>query len=238
MGFFDFLRDSPRYAATPGSINRLNKRHRFLVQPYADELRGSSVLDLASHDGRWSYALSAAGASAVVGVEARTELFEQFEGYPDGPEKDRVSFVAGDVYDVLPRLADEGRRFDVVALLGLFYHVMDHYGLLKLIARLEPRLIIVDSEFAMSPDPIVRLIQEKTDNRLNAIPHTPDQVRAPAGIPSKAAMALMAASLGYDIEWADWETLGHRQRRGLRSYYREAPDWKRRDTCALRPTRA
>ncbi len=238
MGFFDFLRDSPRYAATPGSINRLNKRHRFLVQPYADEIRGSSVLDLASHDGRWSYALSAAGAAEVVGVEAREELIEQFAAYPEGPDKDRVSFIAGDVYQVLPRLVVEGRRFDVVALLGLFYHVMDHYGLLKLIARLEPRLVIVDSEFAMTTDPVIRLIREKTDNRLNAIPHVADQVRAPAGIPSKAAMELMADSLGYDVEWADWEALGPRQRRGLQSYYREPPEWKRRDTCALRPSGA
>jgi 2-dehydropantoate 2-reductase len=34
MGFFDFMRDSPRYGDSPGSIARLNKRHRFLIKPY------------------------------------------------------------------------------------------------------------------------------------------------------------------------------------------------------------
>ncbi|MGY2704304.1 class I SAM-dependent methyltransferase [Nocardioides sp. HB32] len=235
MPFFDFLRDAERYASTPGSVKRLNTRHRYLVKPYAAELEGSSVLDLASHDGRWSYALSAAGAREVVGIEARAESIAGFAAYPDGPVKDRIGFIQGDVYEELPRLVAEGRRFDVVALLGLFYHVMDHYGLLKLIARLEPRLVIVDSEFALSPDPIVRLIREKTDNRLNSIAHVPDQVRAPAGIPSRSAMELMAETLGYAVEWADWETLPEGRRAGLRSYFREPPEIKRRHTCALRP---
>lgn len=235
MGFFDFLQSSPRYASTPGSIARLNQRHRFLIKPYASDIKGSSVLDIASHDGRWAYALSAAGAREVVGIEARPESISQFSSYPPGPVKDRVRLVQGDVYDELPRLVAERQEFDIVALFGFFYHVMDHFLLLKLITRLNPRLIIIDSEFSMDPDPVVRIVREKTSNQLNSIAHVPDQARAPVGIPSKAALEVMAASLGYGVEWADWETIEPRRRRGLASYYREPPEWKRRDTCALRP---
>jgi methyltransferase family protein len=234
MRFFDFLRDTERYSGTRGSIARLNKRHRFLIEPYKAELEGRSVLDLASHDGRWSYALSAAGAREVTGIEARAESIAHFAAYPEGPVKDRIRFVQGDVYDVLPQLVAEGKRYDVVALFGLFYHVMDHYLLLKLIAQLEPELIIIDSEFFLSPDPVVRIIREKTDNRLNSIPHVSGQVRAPAGIPSKLALEVMATTLGYGVEWADWEVLDEGERGGLASYYREPPEFKRRDTCALR----
>jgi hypothetical protein len=235
MGFFDFLGEIERYAENPGGVRRLNKRYNFLVRPYVAEIEGSSVLDLASHDGRWSYALSAAGAREVVGVEARPELIEQFQYYPPGPVKDRVSFVQGDVYDALPKLAADGRRFDVVALFGLFYHVMDHYLLLKLIHRLDPRLIIVDSEFYLSEEPTVRLIREGTDHVLHSIAHIPGQVKAPAGIPSKTALGWMAETLGYRIEWADWGTVPPERRGGVQSYFRELPDIKRRDTCALRP---
>jgi hypothetical protein len=45
----------------------------------------------------------------------------------------------------------------------------------------------------------------------------------------------MAATLGYGIEWADWGSLSPDERGSLGSYYREPPEWKRRDTCALRP---
>jgi hypothetical protein len=235
MGFFDFLRDSPRYADTPASIARLNKRHRFLIDPYVDDIKGASILDLASHDGRWSYALSAAGAGEVLGIEGREESIEQWAAYPEGPVKDRVSFVHGDVYEEMPRLVAEGREFDVVALFGLFYHVMDHYNLLKLIYALKPKLIIIDSEFFISPDPTVRIAREKTDNRLNSIEHIPGQKRAPMGFPSRTALEVMAATLGYGVEWADWGTLAPERRNGLASYYREPPEWKVRNTCALRP---
>jgi SAM-dependent methyltransferase len=232
MEFFDFLGKDPRYRRN--SRNRLNKRHRFLVEPYRADLAGSSVLDIGAYDGRWSYALSEAGAREVVGVEAREESTALFASYPPGPIKDRVRFVQGDVQDVLPRMIADGTTFDVVALFGFFYHVMDHYTLLKQISQLGPRLVIIDSEFAMSPRPVIRLVREKTDNDHNSIAHVPGQTKAPVGIPSKLALTWMAASLGYAVEWADWESLEPRERRGLDGYFTEPPGWKRRDTCALR----
>jgi SAM-dependent methyltransferase len=232
MEFFDFLGKDPRYGRT--SLNRLNKRHRFLVEPYRADLDGSSVLDIGAYDGRWSYALSEAGAREVVAIEAREESMALFESYPPGPIKDRVRYVQGDVQDVLPRMIADGTRYDVVALFGFLYHVMDHYNLLKQIAQLGPRLVIIDSEFTMSPRPAIRLVREKTDNDHNSIAHVPGQTKAPVGIPSRLALTWMAASLGYGVEWADWESLKPRERRGLDGYFTEPPGWKRRGTCALR----
>jgi hypothetical protein len=235
MAFFDFLADNPRYARRSKSINRLNKRFGFLISPYATDIAGSTVLDLASHDGRWSYALSSAGAEEVLGIEARADLIAQFKAYPPGEAKDRVSFVQGDVYEELPKLIRDGRTFDVVSVYGLYYHLMDHYGLLKLIKQLGPRLVIIDSEFFLSPDPAVRLQVEPTDNPLNSIEHEQGQAHAPVGFPSQAAVEVMANSLGYEVEWADWEVVPRDEREGIYAYYRRAPKWKRRNTCALRP---
>jgi len=232
MEFFDFLRRDPRYGRH--SLNRLNKRYQFLVQPYRADIDGSTVLDIGAYDGRWAYALSDAGAREVVAIEGREESMAHFESFPPGPAKDRVRFVIGDVQDVLPRMIADGTRFDVVALFGFLYHVMDHYRLLTQIARLGPRLVIIDSEFAMSPRPVIRLVREKTDNDHNSIARVPGQTKAPVGIPSRLALTWMAASLGYDVEWADWESLAPRERRGLSGYFTDPPEWKRRDTCALR----
>jgi Methyltransferase domain len=234
MEFFDFLQKEHRYSSTRNSVNRLNKRHRFLIEPYRSDIEGSSVLDIGAYDGRWAYALSAAGAREVVGIEAREESMAKFAAYPPGPVKDRVRFERGDVQEVLPRLAAEGGQFEVVALFGFLYHVMDHYNLLKMIARLRPRLVIIDSEFCTNPGAIIRLAREKTDNDHNSIAHVPGQSKVPVGIPSKRALTWMAASLGYDVEWADWETLKRRERRGLDGYFTKPPEWKRRGTCALR----
>ena len=55
---------------------RLNQRHRALIQSNAAVIAGRRVLDIASHDGRWSLAASMAGAEYVLGIEARQHLAE------------------------------------------------------------------------------------------------------------------------------------------------------------------
>jgi hypothetical protein len=112
---------------------------------------------------------------------------------------------------------------------------MDHYGLLKLIKRLGPRLVIIDSEFHLSPDATIRFAMESTSSDLNSIAHIEEQQTAPVGIPSRLALEVMAHSLGYVVTWADWDSVPDSGRGGLKAYYRQASAWKRRGTCALRP---
>jgi len=234
MSFFDFLKDTDRYADKDLNIGRLDRRREFIIDPYVDDLKDARVLDLASHDGRWSYALSAAGAREVVGIEARGDLIAQFESYPEGAVKDRISFIQADVFEELPRMIGRGEKFDVVAVYGLYYHIMDHYTLLKLVKQLSPRLVIIDSEFLVRDAPLIRLATERTGSHLNSISHETGQDVAPIGVPSRPAVEMMAGSLGYDVTWADWDSLPRGRRQRVHDYFR-ANHWKRRGTCALRP---
>ena len=211
----------------------MNLRHEFIVEPFRAQIQGARILDIASHDGRWSYALAGAGAAEVHGIEARAELIESYAAFPDSPFKERVSFTHGDLYQELDRLIAQGARYDVVALFGILYHVMDHYGLLARVQRLGPKVIIIDSEFMSKPNPMIQLARERTDNVLNATGQIPGQETTLVGIPSTGAMERMAEVLGYDIVWSDWDALAKERRRGLRDYYRDTA--KRRKTCALFP---
>jgi hypothetical protein len=233
MGFFDFLNDTARYGGKRVNIGRLERRREFIVEPYADELKDARVLDLASHDGRWSYALAAAGAREVVGIEFRQDLIDQFAEYPQGETRDKVSFIQGDVFEELPKLLARGEKFDVVAIFGLYYHIMDHYTLLKLVKQLGARLVVIDSEFLTRGAAVIRLSLESTASHLNTISHETGQAEAPIGIASREALEMMAGSLGYAVSWADWDTLPEDERVGLSEYFREG-HWKRRGTCALR----
>lgn len=233
MGFFDFLNDTTRYGGRPTSISRLERRREFIVEPFVDEIKDGRVLDLASHDGRWAYALAGAGAREVVGIEFRQELIDQFAGYPEGEIRDRVSLIQGDVFEELPKLVAAGERFDVVAIYGLFYHVMDHYALLKLVKQLGARLVVIDSEFLTRKAPLIRLSMEDTDCEFNVISPETRQAQAPIGIVSRSALEMMAGSLGYAATWADWDSVPAADRRGLREYYREG-GLRLRGTCALR----
>jgi len=232
MGFFDFLATVPPYSEGKAPARRMNKRHALLIEPFADMIDGARALDIAAHDGRWSYALAGTGAREVVGIEARSELIERFAAFPDTGFKDRVTLQQGDLYDYLDGAVAAEERFDVVALLGIFYHVMDHFRILRQIRALGPKIVIVDSEFMHSAQPYIQLLNEMTDQSLNAAPQIDGQTRAIKGVPSTGAMEKMAAAVGYGVIWLDpTETFANRM--GVQDYFRAGR--KRRAACILSP---
>jgi hypothetical protein len=234
MGSFEFLSSLREYGRGRSlRRRRLDARHRFLVAPYRDEIRGARVLDLGAHDGRWAYALAAAGAAEVVAVEARARLVRRFAAFPDPVLRARVRFREGDVFARLEEAVAAGERFDIVAVFGLLYHLMDHHRLLLLIRRLGPRLVLVDGEFDCRKGPVIQLVRERTARPLNAAPQFPGQQVGVKGIPSFAALEVIADTLGYAATWADWSALPEDAREGVGDYFWTGPT--RRGTCALRP---
>lgn len=239
--FKDFLA-GPKYSK-PRSINRLEQRYRHIVEPFKGEISGSRVLDLACHDGRWSYALAHAGAKSVVGVEGRADVLEMFKTYRQSEVTERIELRCNDIFAELESENRAGEAYDVVAIFGIFYHIVDHFRLLDLVRSLGPKLVIIDSEFVNRPAPIVFLNLERTDAELNAIPGKFGEQIAAAGTPSFSAMELMAKSMNYEIEWVDWSALPESDRDGVGDYFApvsrkkegEHPLFVKRATCALRP---
>src|SRR5438046_1422930 len=69
--FFD---QYPRFYETSQTGNvagRLNQRHHAIFTQNADIFPGARVLDIVSHDGRYSLAALKSGASHVLGIEGR-----------------------------------------------------------------------------------------------------------------------------------------------------------------------
>ena len=98
-------------------LNRMNERYEALFASNRDIFDGARVLDLASHDGRYSFAALKTGAARVTGVEVRESLIqkaqETFAFYGQDPATYR--FICGDVFEVLER---EQLEVDVVLCLG------------------------------------------------------------------------------------------------------------------------
>ncbi len=236
-GFFDFIRALPYYAETNLAVERMNKRHRFVIDPFRADIAGARVLDLAAHDGRWAYAFAGAGADSVLGIEGRQELIDMYRDFPETPFKGRVTLRQGDIFAGVEAEIAAGRTYDVIGVLGIFYHIADHVRLLDLLRRLRPRLVIVDSEFYLSRGALIRLHAERTDLALNAIRKGPVADVAAVGVPTFQAMEMMARCTGFGIDWLDWATLRPDDQDGVRDYY--VPSKKRpkilRATCALRP---
>jgi len=235
-GFFDFLKTLPPYDDNANTVYRLEQRRRLIIEPFAPQIEGARVLDIAAHDGRWSYALAHAGAAEVVGVEARAELVARFDAFPETAFKPRVRLTCNDLYAEIEARVSRGESFDMVAVYGIFYHIMDHFRLLSLIRRLAPRLIVIDSEFITLDNAMVQVLKEEVSNPLNAVSDVPGVTHTVVGVPSRRATGFMAEALGYELSWVDHATLLGRDRRGMKDYFREGR--KARFTCALTPAGA
>lgn len=220
-GFFDSY---PRFfstSATQSSPDRLNQRYRALIQSNADIVAGRSVLDIASHDGRWSLAAHKAGAKYVLGIEARQHLVESARasmreyGVPEG----QVEFVQGDVMVELEQL--EIGRFDTVFCFGFFYHTMDHMPLLRKIARLKPTSLVMDTAISTRLGSIIEVRDEAIEHEGAAAVGDPgNPARAVRGYPSRAAMELMLKAAGFSaLRCYNWRDVGIKRWDDLKAYY-------------------
>ncbi|OUO81079.1 rRNA large subunit methyltransferase I [Blautia sp. An249] len=79
--------------------------------------RGAEVLDCFTHTGSFALNAGLAGASHVIGVDASQLGVEQArENAALNHLEDRVEFLCADVFDLLPELERQGKKFDVVIL--------------------------------------------------------------------------------------------------------------------------
>ena len=208
-----FFEQYPRFyttSSTAPTTARLNLRYEAILGENRDIFAGASVIDLASHDGRWSLAALATGARLVIGIEARPELVqaaaENLSEYGYGA--DRARFVTGDVHEVLNTQDFEA---DVVLCLGFLYHTLRYNELLHGIRRTGARHLIIDtfSPQMMRPVPNVNVISEPA--------YQPGKAAADAytngpwvlvGRPNLAAIGTMLGAYGYRTErLSDWAGL-------------------------------
>ncbi len=209
---------------------RLNQRHRALIQSNAAVIAGRRVLDIASHDGRWSLAASMAGAEYVLGIEARQHLAEAARdnmreyGVPAG----KVEFVQGDVMVELDKL--ESGLFDTVFWFGFLYHTIDHMPLLRKIARLKPTSLVIDTTVSGRPGlqpqrqthpSVIEVHDEAIEHESTAAFGDPgNPVRAVRGYPSREALQMMLAAVGFStLPYYDWRTAGIQRWDDLKNYY-------------------
>jgi hypothetical protein len=208
-GFFDqhslFLSSSH----TGAFLNRLNQRYRACIEWNEEVIRGKRILDLASHDGRWSYAAIVTGAANVVGIEARDHLVQAAVSnlrHYEVPENS-FHFVLGDVFECLDQV--EPTSVDTVFCFGYFYHIANHMLLLSKIARLRPKYLIVDT--GLHPDPLPTIVMYLDDPQAeHAAARFDSEGSKPVvvGAPSKSALELMLHNFGWSISYFDWHRAG------------------------------
>ncbi len=93
------------------------KYNRLAVQNLCRNLKPAKVLDCFTHTGSFALNAGIAGSEKVLGVDASQLAVDQAteNAHLNGLE-DHVTFQCADVFDLLPKLEQEGEKFDVVIL--------------------------------------------------------------------------------------------------------------------------
>ena len=217
--FFDSFPEFYKTSKTGIFPNRLNNRYLALIDNNKNIISNSSILDIGSHDGRWSFAALKNGASKIIGIEANQFLVKnslnnmKFYGIP----KERYHFITGNIFKEIQKI--KPKTIDVVFCFGIFYHIMNHMHLLAEIKKLKPKYLILDSKINPSEHPIIRLVKEDPVKEGTGVQGDfisgGDVV---AGLPSKSAIELMLDSLGFEFGNYDWHNLGITNCKGLVDY--------------------
>jgi len=223
-GFFDEYPLFYSTSKTHALPNRLNQRYRACIEWNGAAIRGQRILDLASHDGRWSFAAMKAGATNVVGIEARDYLVRASDANlrKHGISENSFRFIVGDVFENLDRI--EPYSFDTIFCFGFFYHVANHILLLSKIARLKPKYLILDTALYLDPCNVIVLSAEDSEReasaaRVGSDRIGPDMNLIMSGTPSKGALEYMLSYFGWSFAYYNWHRVGIRRWDDIKDYH-------------------
>jgi len=205
-GFFD---DYPNFFQTSKTVehpNHLNGRFKAIIESNLSIIKNSSILDIASHDGRWSFAALKNGAKSIVGIESRDHLvknsYENMIKYKIEPNS--YEFIKNDIHKEIQNL--KPNQFDIIFCLDFLYHTIDHWFLLSQIKRLNPKFIIIDTRIDLSNERIIKLHVDYSEKEAHATSENILNSKVLVGTPSKSSLEMMLTCLGFDnIEYFEWK---------------------------------
>lgn len=205
--FFDQYPRFYKSSHTSPFPERLNRRYKAIIEWNQEWLNGARVLDIGSHDGRWTLAaIRGGGAKHVTGIEVREHLLQESHHamveYHVPPEQ--YEFVAKDAHDVI-RTYYPG-QFDVILCLGFLYHSHSPLSLLQHFVRLRPKLIVLDINTVQSNQAAFVMGFNNSNEEQDAFSEHGGRVIVL--LPTIPAINTFFKHYKLEPEYYDWEKLG------------------------------
>jgi 16S rRNA G966 N2-methylase RsmD len=171
------------------TLDRLNHRHGQMIEHHQNKIKGATILDFGSYDGRWTYAAIEAGAKHVTGIEINPKYAAQAEKNMRelGVSPERYDFVIGDVLEEINKITPGS--VDGVIFAGLYYHITYHVELMKALKESGVKWIIMDTTVLSRDEPLILWVVG------------PNGLDGLEGIPSAAAVEMIATAAGFQWEY-------------------------------------
>ena len=213
-GFFDRHRlfyKTGKIGTAPG---RMNSRYEAIISRNLQHIKGKRILDIASHDGRWSFAALKAGADSVVGVECDGELVERaYKNFKHYGVHDGFVFLHNDIFGC--NLQNE--KFDTIFCNGFLYHTTKHAETFDLMARTDAQFIVLDTAVLNGRTNPNAVVYRKEAVYADYPPSIARDGKTLVAIPSHGEILFLAKHFGYSVEIYGWkDRLKHVPRKILR----------------------
>ena len=128
-----------------------------------DEIAQTTVLDMGSNCGFFSFDIASRGVRSVTGVELREDNLARAQYLKNYYQINNVNFIQADILSYKPT-----QTFDVVYNLGVLYHVVDPIGLLQHSYNLCKQFAVVDTVCRKEPVSAFFAVYDKKTHRLGA----------------------------------------------------------------------
>jgi ubiquinone/menaquinone biosynthesis C-methylase UbiE len=131
-------------SCTGANLHRLNWRCEILLSRNREVINGKKILDLGSHDGRFTFACLKLGAKHVTGIEGREYLIKSsIDNLTKmGYTSEKYYFIQGDVFDYITNV--KPKEFDTILCLGFFDHTIRQIELLREFKRIQPNTLMLE----------------------------------------------------------------------------------------------
>ena len=98
--------------------------------------------------------------------------------------------------------------FDVIMLLGVFYHTTHHFKILSELKRCRPRYVVMDTFTSKRDEPLIMFKLERHAGLGASIATSELDTQSVVGIPSPAWIDMACRNLGFSYYTVDWQRLG------------------------------
>ena len=176
----------PRTSHIAPEPYRLNWRCEICLTRNREAIKGKKILDLGSHDGRFSYACLKLGAKHVTGVEGKEHLvksaIDNLTGL--GYTREQFTFIQGDIFDYLAKVKPQ--EFDTILCLAVFDHTIRQIELVRELQRIQPAYLILDifteRGAFINPSDWLKRIKGIRFKRFTGVPGFQDKARSALNI--------------------------------------------------------
>jgi len=135
---------------------------QIMGQIFKSDFASVHCIDLACHEGYFSFKLAQMGCKSVLGIDARKKHIDDAVFLNQIYEHPNVSFLEGDVQGGVPT----NEQFDFVLMFGILYHLENPIGALRLAYRLTRVVCLIETQIAPNLTGVMDWGSCRNQNRL------------------------------------------------------------------------